>query len=64
MGIIVEDEVSLADLDEAMIHIHKLLLDPKTNARRRALLLSSLDDLLDAKLEMAALDKAGKVVIR
>jgi hypothetical protein len=55
--IIDEEEVTMADLIEAMGHIQTLLVDPKINPRRKVLLLSSLDDLLDAKLEMIALDK-------
>jgi len=49
----IEEEVTIEELDEAMQHIQLLLADPRLVPRRKILLLSSLDDLLDARLEMA-----------
>jgi len=48
----IEEEVTIEDLDEAMQHLQTLLADPRLIPRRRNFLLSSLDDLLDARLEM------------
>ena len=53
MTILVTEEVTVADIDEAMKHIQLLLSDSRINPKRRNLLLSSLDDLLDARLELA-----------
>jgi hypothetical protein len=49
----IEEEVTIEDLDEAMQHLQTLLADPRLIPRRRNILLSSLDDLLDARLEMS-----------
>ena len=48
----IEEEVTIEELDEAMQHIQTLLADPRLIPRRKLILLSSLDDLLDARLEM------------
>ena len=53
MTVLVTEEVTIAEIDEAMQHIQLLLSDTRLNPRRRNLLLSSLDDLLDARLELA-----------
>jgi hypothetical protein len=53
MTIVVTEKVSVEEIDEAMRHVQSLLVDPKLAPRRRNLLLSSLDDLLDARLELA-----------
>ena len=53
----IEEEVTVEELDEAMLHIQTLLADPRLIPRRKLILLSSLDDLLDARLEMAAKPK-------
>ena len=52
MTIVVTEEVTLADIDEAMKHIQLLLADTRIAPRRRNILLESLDDLLDARLEL------------
>lgn len=55
--LIIEDEVTISELDEALAFIWKEL---KTNEfgkrmdwRKKELLLSSIDDLLDARLDLA-----------
>ena len=55
----IEEEVTIEELDEAMQHIQTLLADPRLIPRRKLILLSSLDDLLDARLEMV--EKAKKI---
>jgi hypothetical protein len=52
MTVVVTEEVTLADIDEAMKHIQLLLADTRLAPRRRNILLESLDDLLDARLEL------------
>jgi hypothetical protein len=52
MALVVTEEVTLADIDEAMKHIQLLLADSRLAPRRRNVLLESLDDLLDARLEL------------
>ena len=53
----IEEEVTVEELDEAMLHIQTLLADPLLITRRKLILISSLYDLLDARLEMAAKPK-------
>lgn len=52
MAIVIPEIVSLAELDEAMSHIQSMLACPEIQRDRRNLLLSALDDLLDARLEI------------
>jgi hypothetical protein len=52
MTIVVTEEATLAEIDEAMAHIQLLLSDNRLAPRRRNLLLSSLDDLLDARFDL------------
>ena len=52
MTIVVDEEVTLADIDEALRHIQVLLDDSRLTPRRRINLLGFLDDLLDARLEL------------
>jgi hypothetical protein len=52
MAIVIPEKVSLEDLDEAMRHIQSMLALPGIERNRRNLLLTSLDDLLDARLEI------------
>jgi hypothetical protein len=49
----IEEEVTIEELDEAMLNIQTLLADPRLIPRRKLILLSCLDDLLDARLDMA-----------
>ena len=46
------EEASVSDIDEAMRHIQSMLATPGIEKTRRNLLLESLDDLLDARLEI------------
>jgi hypothetical protein len=58
MTVVITEIVSVEELDEAMKHIQQLLIDSRLTPRRRNLLLSSLDDLLDARLEIAERQEA------
>jgi hypothetical protein len=55
MAIVITEEASVTDIDEAMRHIQTMLAEPGIEKNRRNLLLSSLDDLLDARLEITQL---------
>ena len=57
----IEEEVTIEELDEAMQHIQTLLADPRLIPRRKLILLSSLDDLLDARLQMV--EKTSKIAL-
>ena len=52
MAIVIPEIVSLEELDEAMRHIQSMLALPGIERERRNILLTSLDDLLDARLEI------------
>jgi len=52
MAIVIPELVSLEDLDEAMSHVQNMLALPGIERERRNILLSALDDLLDARLEI------------
>jgi hypothetical protein len=52
MAIVITEEASVNDIDEAMRHIQNMLAEPGVEKNRRNLLLESLDDLLDARLEI------------
>jgi len=60
MSLVITEEVSIAELDEAIGHLHaQLKTDEYGNRmdwRKRQFLESSIDDLLDARLE--AMEKA------
>ena len=56
MAIVITEEASVTDIDEAMRHIQTMLAEPGIEKNRRNLLLSSLDDLLDARLEITQLE--------
>ena len=50
-----EDEITLDDIDEAIVNIKALLVDKYGNRltyHQRELLKSSIDDLLDARLNL------------
>jgi hypothetical protein len=53
MSVVITEEVTVAELDEAMKHIQLLLADPRLKHSRRNLLLETLDDLLDERLKLA-----------
>ena len=57
MAIVITEEASVTDIDEAMRHIQSMLAVPGIEKNRRNLLLSSLDDLLDARLEITQLQE-------
>ena len=59
MSVVITEKVTVEELDEAMRYIQKLLLDSKLTPRRRNILLTSLDDLLDARLEIAEKQEAN-----
>ena len=54
--LIIEEEVTVSDLDEALAHIYKKLQTDeygnRMDWRKKELLLTSIDDLLDARLEL------------
>lgn len=52
MGVKLEAEVTVQDIDEAIFHINNLLKEEvghRLTPRRKALLTESIDDLLDAR---------------
>jgi|688.fasta_scaffold150596_2 hypothetical protein len=53
MTVVITEEVTVEDLDEAMKHIQTLLADDRLKPQRRNLLLETLDDLLDERLKLA-----------
>jgi hypothetical protein len=51
---IVREEITLADIDEAILHLAEMLKDRYGNRlthQRKAFLMGELDSLLDARLE-------------
>ena len=56
MGIMVTEEVSLADIDEAIRHAHEMLKTDHYGNRmswqKKQILQNSIDDLLDARLNL------------
>ena len=53
--IVIEGEVTVAEIDEALGNIRDMLLDRYGNLlshQKKQLLLSSIDDLLDARLNL------------
>jgi hypothetical protein len=57
MAIVITEEASVSDIDEAMRHIQNMLAEPGMEKNRRNILLESLDDLLDARLEITQLQE-------
>jgi hypothetical protein len=62
----IEAEVTVLDLDEALAHVAaQLKIDEygeRMNWRKKEILLSSIDDLLDARLELLSrTDKHSKI---
>jgi hypothetical protein len=55
MTVVITEEVTVEDLDEAMKHIQVLLNDDRLKPQRRNVLLETLDDLLDERLKLADL---------
>jgi hypothetical protein len=56
MSITIEEEVTVADIDEALAHINFMLKTDEYGNRltwqKKEMLLESLDDLLDARLHL------------
>jgi hypothetical protein len=56
MSITIEEEVTVADIDEALAHINLMLKTDHYGNRltwqKKEMLLESLDDLLDARLHL------------
>ena len=54
MTLVIEEEVTMADIDEALAHINLMLKTDHYGNRltwkKKEMLLESLDDLLDARL--------------
>jgi hypothetical protein len=53
--IVIEGEVTVAEIDEALRNIREMLVDRYGNRlshQKKELLLSSIDDLLDARLNL------------
>lgn len=57
MAIVLTDDISIADIDEAIAHAYKMLKTDEYGNRmtwqKRELLQHSIDDLLDARLNLA-----------
>jgi hypothetical protein len=62
MSVVITEEVTVEDLDEAMKHIQVLLADDRLKPSRRNLLLGTLDDLLDERLKLAHKEDGAKVI--
>jgi hypothetical protein len=53
--IVIDGEVTVAEIDEALGNIREMLIDKygnRVNHQKKELLLSSIDDLLDARLNL------------
>lgn len=57
MSVVVTDEVSIAELDEAIAHLYRALktdeFGNRMDWRKKQFLEESIDDLLDARIELA-----------
>lgn len=57
MTLAIEQDLTVAEIDEAIAHINKLLKTDeygnRMNWRKRELLSASIDDLLDARLQIS-----------
>jgi len=57
MTLAIEQDLTVAEIDEAIAHINKLLKTDeygnRMNWRKRELLTASIDDLLDARLQIS-----------
>tara|TARA_R110000868_G_scaffold73093_4_gene212371 strand:- start:4819 stop:5037 length:219 start_codon:yes stop_codon:yes gene_type:complete len=56
MSVVITEEVTLADIDETIKHVHEMLRTDKygnrMDWRKKETLLMSLDDLLDARINL------------
>ena len=52
----IEEEVTIAEIDEAINHVYQLLktdeFGNRMNWKKREMLLASIDDLLDARINL------------
>ena len=57
MMLAIEEDLTVAEIDEAIAHINRLLKTDeygnRMNWRKRELLSASIDDLLDARLQLS-----------
>jgi hypothetical protein len=57
MTLAIEEDLTVAEIDEAIAHINRLLKTDeygnRMNWRKRELLSASIDDLLDARLQLS-----------
>jgi hypothetical protein len=55
--LIIEQDITIAEIDEAIAHVRKMLKTDeygnRMDWRKRELLSASIDDLLDARLQMS-----------
>ena len=62
MSIVVTEDISVADIDEAIRHAYEMLKTDKYGNRmthqKRQILQNSIDDLLDARLNLIQKGKA------
>jgi hypothetical protein len=62
MSVVITEDISVADIDEAIRYTHAMLktdeFGNRMNWRKREMLLSSIDDLLDARLALIQKGKA------
>lgn len=52
MSVVVTGEETVEEIDEVLRHLQLLLADPKLSPRRKNILLSQLDNLLDSRLQI------------
>ena len=56
MSVVITEDISIADIDEAIRYTHAMLKQDeygnRMNWRKREMLQSSIDDLLDARLAL------------
>ena len=62
MSVVITEEVTLADIDETIKHVNEMLRTDeygnRMDWRKKEMLLLSIDDLLDARLNLV---KTGKL---
>lgn len=62
MSVVITEDISVADIDEAIRHTYEMLktdrYGDRMNWKKRELLQNSLDDLLDARLNLVQHGKA------
>lgn len=62
MSVVITEDISVADIDEAIRHTYAMLktdeFGNRMNWKKREMLQSSIDDLLDARLNLIQTGKA------